>query len=281
MQKYTPGNICVLVSLKTEVYEFLGILEDIHTGLIGGSSAYKGRLFGTEVRVIRTGPGPEKQRRLQRKALDGCVLGVSAGLCGALQPELETGGIVVTEQVVEVPLGVVEAVEKGRGGDEQKQRSAGPQQSEKQGLFYKGEGRPPDRWDTMPGGGECVRAGGLNIQKAAADLQALGVKVYTGNTLTAPRVVAQPRQKLYLGSLYGALSVDTEDFYRLRLFQSLGVPAVSIRAVLDRAGEPAPSRKTVFSHKHTTAADSALSSCQKNLSLALKNFIFNYLNYLK
>jgi nucleoside phosphorylase len=198
-------DICIFASLKRETREFLGRLESPARAREGDTTVYRGIFRGRRVRVVRAGIG---RRETSRETIGECGLLISTGFCGGLAEDLSPGDLVLAREVAFLSEGQIDMLMEGAAG-----------------------GNP---WKRFP----------LVHSAVWRDVETLlregGLLVRTGRTVTAERVIGDPGEKRALARYFDALSVDMEDFFRLSEAASLGVPAVSLRAVLDTASVKVP-----------------------------------------
>ncbi|MCK4805388.1 MAG: hypothetical protein KAT88_12550, partial [Spirochaetes bacterium] len=102
----------ILVSLKKEIEYFLDILKNVKKGKVSKYTVYSGRIHEKEVTVIKTGIG---RKPLDLDMFNDCSRIISAGFCGALVPDLKSGDIVVSIEVMLAEAGFLDRLFKGGG----------------------------------------------------------------------------------------------------------------------------------------------------------------------
>jgi adenosylhomocysteine nucleosidase len=193
-----------------------GCFEDLLQGVVSIRSdsfvIREGGFGGFRVAIILSGAGCPNAARATEVLIDGHRPRrvISAGLAGALSPELERNDIIVADRLLlasdlDPPLGVTE------GG------------SVECGSVRKSSNRE------------------LSLELSGSLLAALvrpGVR--RGMLLTADRVVREPRERQALFVRYGALAIDMETFAVADVCLRRQVPFDSIRVISDAAVETLP-----------------------------------------
>ena len=101
-QETTRADIGLVCALPLELSEFLRRCKKVKT-YSGGRFTFRGGFYhGIRVATVESGPGGERARRATAAMLDAHSPGwiVSTGFCGALNPTLQIGQIVVSNEVV-------------------------------------------------------------------------------------------------------------------------------------------------------------------------------------
>lgn len=204
--------ICILVSLKEETEFFLDILNRVKKEKSHKFVIYRGVLYEREVQVLRTGIGHQP---LSESMFDHCSFIISTGFCGALVPDIKAGDVIIASEIVFLNTLDLEAIIKGKNHP-----------------------------------GRAIESSFLKIPLAEfvySNLKNLikddYPRLFYGRTVTASRNLKDYRVKVAVNTSLQALSVDMEDFYRLRFIKKLGIPSISVRAALDEIHDETPSFK--------------------------------------
>jgi nucleoside phosphorylase len=229
--------ICILAALKREVWGLLDRLESPARRRSGGLTVYSGEYGGRPVRVIRTGMG---HHEIDSRLLRSCGLLVSTGYCGGCAPGLSPGDVVIAREVAFLAKSQVPLIMRANAADNPRKRFSL--------LQVRG-------WRDIE---DLFREGAF--------------PVHVGRTVTVEKVLATPREKRAVHGYFGAVSVDMEDFFRLREAGSAGIPGISLRAVLDGAEDTLPGAGSVFPSRIAAlkrAADRASEALKDALALLL------------
>ncbi len=194
--------ICILVSLKEEAEFFLDTLNSVKKEKLQKFVIYRGMLYDREVQLLRTGIGDQP---LIESMFDHCSFIISTGFCGALLIDIKAGDVIIAAEIVFLDTLNLDTIIKRKN--------------------------KPDR---------AIESSFLKIPQAEfvyGNLKNLikddYPRLFYGRTVTASRNLKDYREKVAVNNSLQALSVDMEDFYRLRFIKSLGIPSISIRAALD------------------------------------------------
>ena len=227
----------ILVSLKKEIDSFLPALEGLHRAREGACILHAGSVSGKPVVVIKTGIG---KNVLAPGILRQCSFMVSTGFCGALAAGLKTGDIVLSDKVAFAP------------------ETAGEEIGLHAGICTQIEREPPGTAQVEQSG-ITLTDRNLTLSEAAEKLiRKAGIPILRGPTITVSRIVRSPEEKKRLALSSGSLSLEMEDYFRLELACQLGIPFISVRAVLDeldewvprfRSGLRSPARAAAFLKK--------------------------------
>ncbi len=152
-----------------------------------------------DFRVIGVGPdrsGSNLASILQRNEsnVDGVLV---LGIAGGVDPELETGDLVLADRY---------ALQNG----------------------------------AAQGAGQAIRPDTGMLQSAQQAALDLSVPVFDGGSLTVDHLVAEPQEREELRTQYQIFSVNMEDYRAAEAAQNAGVPFLSVRVVLDTAGQRLP-----------------------------------------
>jgi nucleoside phosphorylase len=203
---------CVMAALRREIDPFLDLLENVRRFRDGGAVFFQGELHHAPVLVVKTGIG---RKEPNRERLSCCTLMISTGFCGALAPDLNAGDVVVARSILHLESSPCSTTSDSRS-------------------VRKWIEHPTAAAENPPGGSIP------SLLDASRSLRDEGFEVRWGKTITSDAAVRTVEEKSSLHSATGALSVDMEDFYRLRVARSLNARFLSIRAVLDSAREELP-----------------------------------------
>jgi len=193
--------IAVLAALKREISPFLGLMDKVTRKRQSGCTVWEGLFYGVKVRVITTGMAAEPSIDL----LHGCRALLSTGFCGALSGNVHTGDMVVSSSVAYADRDLIH-------------RILNPESTT---GSYDGSGIFDIHVDD-----ELLTAvqDNYNIERST---------IHTGRTVTGARVIRNSEEKNRIGSYFDALSIDMEDYGRLRIARQLQTPMWCFRAVLD------------------------------------------------
>ena len=237
----------ILVSLKKEIEYFLDILKNVKKGKVSKYTIYSGRIHEKEVTIIKTGIG---RKPLDLDMFNDCSRIISAGFCGALVPDLKSGDIVVSTEVMLAEAGFLDRLFKGAG----RPASSGEQPTAE--LLY---GSLSDSFQNA------------DVNKISGQFQNADFKIHAGRTVTASRAIRNYKEKVCLGRAAGAVSVDMEDYYRMETAKRIGVPCVSVRAVLDEVHDDIPGfRSGLHFHSAITTLLGRLQPAKMNIAFVLE-----------
>ena len=90
------------------------------------------------------------------------------------------------------------------------------------------------------GAGQALRPDIGMLQSAEQAALNLSVPVFEGGSLTVDHLVAEPKEREELRAQYQIHSVNMEDYRAAEAAQKSGVPFLSVRVVLDTAGQKLP-----------------------------------------
>jgi nucleoside phosphorylase len=228
------GGICILVSYLKEIQPFLDLLSDLNKERKGKYVFYKGTLAEKQVQILQT---PEVEGKTLSSLIKGTSFVISAGICGALIPSLSTGDIVISEIVF---------LYKKTPSDKTTKK---PENQSFQSL-------------KIPAGNRVYE----KIEKNFKDKQFL---IDKGPTITSDFALQNADSKKVVNMKISALSVDMEDFYRLRKAKKLGIPHLSIRAVFDELHDEVLPRKAGIHPFYKEKLNISIS----NLAVALQTIL--------
>ena len=90
------------------------------------------------------------------------------------------------------------------------------------------------------GAGRAIKPNPQMLQSAEQAALDLSMPVCNGGALTVDHLVARPEEREALRTRYQVYSVNMEDYRAAEAAQSAGVPFLSVRVVLDTAGQRLP-----------------------------------------
>ena len=207
--------VFILVSLKKEIDFFLDMLKDLEKKRSSGFVCYQGTLHEKEVIVIGTGMG---KKEIDPELLRSSRFVISTGFCGALVPELKTGDVVLSTEVV---YGDAEYTSKIYRDERIKE------------LI-------PEKTDV-----EITAVSDL-LKMFIKKIRNKDISTYSGRTITVEKAIKRSKEKAQLHSATGAIAVDMEDYFRLKLAQKINTHFLSVRSVLDEVQDEIPSFKSRF-----------------------------------
>jgi nucleoside phosphorylase len=229
--------IAIVASLKKEVEPFFESLTGAYRRRIAGRTLWEGSFRGIPVRIVLTGVGAD----LASKVLEGCRVAVSTGFCGALEPGMTCGDLVLSREVT-------------YAGEELLGRITAPRETsrpfEGTGLFR----LPADD-----------RLRSLLLEKA----RTMGLALHVGRSVSCPRVIRNGTEKRRLSRYFDALSVDMEDYLRVGVGKRLGVQVLCMRAVLDELEDDVPSFRRGVKLRGAVSLYRKIPGVQKSIDLLL------------
>jgi nucleoside phosphorylase len=233
--------IGILVSLKKEVDVFLQALAGACRTRVAGCTLWEGSFRGVPLRIAVTGVGAE----VTPEILEGCRVIVSTGFCGALEPDMKCGDLVLSREVTYASEELLERITGPRG-------ASGP--FEGTGLFRL---RLADHLgDHMF---ETARGSGLTLHE--------------GRSVSCARVIRNVTEKRRLGRYFGAHAVDMEDYQRVGTARRMGIGAVCVRAVLDELEDEVPSLRGRVKLKGAVSLYRKIPLVQKSIGLLLEETV--------
>ena len=263
--------IFILVSLKKEIEYFLDILKNVKKGKVSKYTIYSGRIHEKEVTIIKTGIG---RKPLDLDMFNDCSRIISAGFCGALVPNLKSGDIVVSTEVMLAEAGFLDRLFKGGGrpassGEQPTAESLyGSLSDSFQSADVNKISGPLQNVDVNKISGPLQNTG---FNKISGQFQNADFKIHAGRTVTASRAIRNYKEKVCLGRAAGAVSVDMEDYYRMETAKRIGVPCVSVRAVLDEVHDDIPGfRSGLHFHSAITTLLGRLQPAKMNIAFVLE-----------
>jgi nucleoside phosphorylase len=162
---------------------------------------YDGTLEKIGVRIIITGVENEPDGELY----SGCTRVISTGFCGALGENMKPGELVMATQVAFAEKKLLTSVLNPRGALEP----------------FRGAGVFTFELDKK------------KKETMIRSLEAHGLMVHTGRTVTCSRAITTYREKEKVARYFNAIAVDMEDYYRLCAARRECIGLISVRAVLD------------------------------------------------
>ena len=289
----------ILVSLKKEIEYFLDILKNVKKGKVSKYTIYSGRIHEKEVTVIKTGIG---RKPLDLDMFNDCSRIISAGFCGALVPNLKSGDIVVSTEVMLAETGFLDRLFKGAGWPAsfsgqpksfKEQPAPSVDQAASSGEVPETSGERIMSFDeigllknpaaeslygSLSGSFQSADVNkisgqfqGTGFNKISGPFQNDDFKIHAGRTVTASRAIRNYKEKVCLGRAAGAVSVDMEDYYRMETAKRLGVPCVSVRAVLDEVHDDIPGfRSGLHFHSAITTLLGRFQPAKMNIAFVLE-----------
>lgn len=233
--------IAVLVALKKEIEPFLEQLQNVSRKRDAECTFWEGLFCGVQVRVIATGMGREPAA----DALRGFPAIISTGFCGALQDDVHTGDIVVARSAAYIDKRLIAKIL-----------------------------HPDSNTGVFEGSGIFdVEMDDKLLRSLQGGPGGSALKIRTGRTVTCARPIRNAGEKEKLGRYFDALSVDMEDYFRLRIARQLGAQIFCARAVLDEKDDSIPSLRRGLKPGKTASLLRKVPSTQQSVSLMLKVII--------
>ena len=100
-----------------------------------------------------------------------------------------------------------------------------------------------------------------------------GQVVHVGMTVTCARTINKREEKSILGKYFDALTVDMEDYRRLRIARQLGIKMYCIRAVLDDSEDTIPGPWSGIGPGKLSALLRKISPAQQSIGRMLTAFV--------
>jgi len=206
---------------------------------------FAGAVIGKNVMVIKTGIG---EKEISPGIFRHCSSIISTGFCGALSAELKTCEIVLSESVALQ----TEAVNAESGLDS--------------GKFTHIEREPPETANFEQAGIELTDKNLALRETAEKIIAKAGIQIHRGPTVTVKSVISTPEEKKHLAQSSGSLSLEMEDYFRFQRACRLGIPFLSLRAVLDEHDERVPRLRSRLPSKTRAKFLKKANACSRRIA---------------
>lgn len=212
-----------------------GCLTDLMSGVTvtrgGGFKYTDGHLARRRVVLVESGVGVEKAAAATEALVQAFRPEriVSAGFSGALVNSLDRHRIVLPTVLIDQKSGeTLDFRQKYLSEEKDENTSSGNSTKDHCNA------------ETEKGAKESEKTGSEQKTNDSKPADSFDARFAAGTLLTAEKVVESPVEKRRLAQMFVASLVDMEGFAVGSVCQKLGVPFLSVRVILDEAGETLP-----------------------------------------
>jgi len=193
-------KIIIIGAIKEEIAGIKQRIKIKDTHRFGHATVFDGEWLGQEILLVRSGMGMVRaEESLKAVTVQfSCKLIISIGYAGGLDPKLESGDLLVAEDI----LGF------------------------KKGEFLKFDEQMKTIQESMSN---------EFVDIALLVPETIGLKSHRGTLLTVQNPILKTEHKSSLGKLYSAQAVDMETLALARFARENGMPFLSLRAISDTA----------------------------------------------